>query len=117
MATFPTLSRVPTISGWGEEAASDATIRAKSEGGYTKTRPRTTRIPMKYKVLYEYLTATDRTNLQAFELVVKIGADAFNWTHPISGATKSVRLTEPIKYKLMPKNPTMHSADLSLEDV
>lgn len=98
MADFPALSDTPDVDGWEEQRAFDPTIRARSEGGYTKTRPRTTRIPMQWKVRYSCLSAADKGLLQAFELTVKVGADAFDWTNPDTGLVTVVRFKEPVKY-------------------
>jgi hypothetical protein len=99
MANFPTLSSdAPDVDSWKEQRAFDPTIRARSEGGYTKTRPRTTRIPMQWKVRYGYLSAADKSTLQAFENTVKVGSDAFTWTNPVDGLQKTVRFKEPVKY-------------------
>jgi len=98
MLNFPTLTVQPDVEGWEEQRAFDPTIRARAEGGYTKTRPRTTRIPMQWTVRYPLLTAADKNTLQAFEGAVKIGADAFTWTNPDSGLVKTVRFKEPVKY-------------------
>lgn len=98
MSDFPTLTDAPDVDSWEEQRAYDPTIRAKSEGGYVKTRPRYTRVPMQWKLKYSYLSATDKTTLQAFENTVRVGADAFNWTNPDSGAVHVVRFKEPIKF-------------------
>ncbi len=99
MLAFPTL----TTGDWHpddliEQAAFDPTIRTKSEGGYIKTRPRTTRIPRQWKGALQLLSHTDKAALQVFEESVKIGADAFTWTDPDTGDSRVVRFAGPVQY-------------------
>jgi hypothetical protein len=102
MSTFPAFTGAGyDISAWSEEKAFDPTIRVQSEGGYVKTRPRTTRVPMQWKVAYEFLTQANKATLQAFEDTVNVGADAFAWTEPVSGTSKTVRFKEPVRYSPM----------------
>ncbi|MEM5786473.1 MAG: hypothetical protein AAGU11_04085 [Syntrophobacteraceae bacterium] len=98
MPSFPTLSDTPDIDGWEEQRSFDPTIRARSEGGYVKTRPRTTRVPMQWKVRYGYLSVSDKASLQVFENSVKVGADAFTWINPVDGFLRTVRFKESVKY-------------------
>jgi hypothetical protein len=98
MATFPTLSPKPDVEGWEETRAYDPTIRAKSEGGYVKTRPRYTRAPEQWKVVYQFLPLSDKTTIKTFETTVLVGADAFTWTNPVTSVAKTVRFLEPVKY-------------------
>lgn len=116
MLSFPSISDQPDVNGWQEQRAFDPTIRAKSEGGYTRTRPRTTRIPMQWKVLYAYLSAADKSALQEFEKLVKVGADAFVWTNPVDGTERKVRYREPVKYS--PVGSKLYwRAEMVLEEV
>lgn len=116
MATFPTLTDQPDVDGWEESRAFDPAIRARSEGGYVKTRPRTTRVPMQWKLRYSSLSLADKTTLQAFETSVNVGADAFTWTNPADGQAKLVRFKEPVKYSPAGSN-LVWTADLTLEEV
>lgn len=116
MLNFPVLSDAPDVDAWEESRAFDPTIRTKSEGGYTKTRPRTTRIPMQWKLQFKYLSAADKAALQSFESSVKVGADAFNWTNPVDGQVKVVRFKEPVKY--VPVGCKLYwRAEMALEEV
>ena len=114
MIDFPTLSRGTSRTGYAKENAIDPTIRTRSEGGYLKTRPRTTWVPDKYMDIRENLTATDVALLESFENTVRIGADAFRWGHPVTGTAILVRFTKPIKYALMP-NSLRHRAEMEIE--
>ncbi len=116
MLDFPTLSDTPDVDGWEEQRAFDPTIRVRSEAGYLKTRPRTTRVPMQIKFRYSYLPADDKATLQTFEGTVGIGADAFNWTNPNDGVTRSVRFKEPVRYS--PAGSRLNwKAEITLEEV
>lgn len=97
MLTYPSLSVNPDVQGWEESRAFDPTIRARSEAGYVKTRPRTTRVPMQWKVLYQNLPAADKAAVQNFESLVMVGADAFAWTNPMDGVVKTVRFKELVR--------------------
>ncbi|MCE5335651.1 MAG: hypothetical protein LLG06_13790 [Desulfobacteraceae bacterium] len=117
MATFPTLSRKPSRTGWSEEPANDSTIRGKAEAGYVKTRPRYTRVPMKWKATYQNLTTADYVALLEFQETVKIGGDAFYWTHPITLTVKTVRLAAGIKFGTTANNPRLYSAEIEIEEI
>jgi len=116
MADFPTFDTTPAIDSWSEEKAFDPTIRARSEAGYTKTRARTTRIPKKYTVVYSPLHLFNKTAVADFEDTVKVGADSFNWTHPIDGAIRVVRFAEPVKYTAL-WHKTWWKVEMTLEEV
>jgi len=116
VSDFPNLSDNPDVDSWEEQRAFDPTIRVKSEAGYTKTRPRCTRIPMMWKMKYSYLSAADKVSLQNFEAAVKVGSDAFAWTNPDSGLEHNVRLKEPIKFA--PAGSKLRwRAEMTLEEV
>jgi hypothetical protein len=117
VADFPTLSAIPSYIGWEEQLASDPTIRSKSEGGYTKTRARYTRIPMQWKFQYVGLSDAEKVTLQAFERVtVKCGADSFTWINPIDNVSRTVRFKEAIKFIPMWPGP-LWEATMTLEEV
>lgn len=116
MLTFPTLSDTPDVDAWEEQRAFDPAIRARSEGGYTKTRPRTTRIPMQWKLQYAFLSPADKALLQGFENNVRVGADAFYWTNPATGAAATVRFREPVRYSPVRSN-RLWKAVMFLEEV
>ena len=117
MAVFPTLSVNACLASWEEIKAFDPTLRARSEGGYLKTRARTTRVPRQYKISYEFLTVADKIVLQGFEDSVKVGADAFTWHHPMEGVDRMVRLTGPIKFTPMADNKDIWKAEFGLEEI
>jgi len=116
MQNFPILSDQPDVDSWEEQRAFDPTIRARTEGGYTRTRPRTTRIPMQWKVRYKFISSADKSVIQAFENAVRVGADAFAWTNPADGSNRTVRFREPVKYALE-SNGQLWRAEMVLEEV
>ncbi len=116
MADFPTLNVIPSISGWSEERAFDPTIRARSDAGYVKTRPRTTRVPKTYKITFSPMSLADKQAVAAFEDTVKVGADSFNWMHPIDNAVKVVRFAEPVKFTTL-WNKNWWKVEMVLEEV
>jgi hypothetical protein len=117
MADFPALTAVPSYTGWDEQIAYDPVIRSRSEGGYTKTRPRYTRIPMQWKFRYSDLSESEKTTLQNFERVtVKGGADGFSWTNPIDNVARTVRFKEPVKYVPIFPGPVW-DVTITLEEV
>jgi hypothetical protein len=116
MANFPTVSRSPRISGYEEGVSNDTTIRTRSEAGYVKTRPRSTRFPDKWKATYPALTTAEKDSIRVFEkTTVKLGADAFVWTHPVDGA-KTVRFSELVKYTPVSKS-SLWDVTISVEEV
>lgn len=98
MAAFPTLSRPPIHPLDPDGELEDAILRSPFEAGYEQTRPKYTRARRIFGVRYRIQEA-DTALLRAFEQVTLVnGADAFDWTHPISAVTYTVRLAAPIKY-------------------
>ena len=97
---FPTLSTNPLVTPHENNLEDGSTIASPVEAGYVQTRPRFTRIREEWHVSYSGLPAADRTALRAHEVAVKVGADYFSWTDPVTGTSHNVRYTGPIKYKL-----------------
>ena len=113
---FPALSTAPLISGYEDGAALDPVIRSSKEAGYVQTRPRFTRVPLKWHVAYGDLSDADEALLRAWETTVKFGADSDTWTHPKTGMNYTVRLAAPIKYK-MNEAGSIWTAEFDLEQV
>ncbi len=116
METFPTLSRNPTWGDYQQSRAYDPTIRAKSEGGYVKTRARYTRAPKKFTAIYNYLTSTEKASLETFEDTVGVGADAFTWSDP-DAVSHTVRLAEAIIFTRVTQGTGRWKAEMTLEEV
>lgn len=99
--TYPSLSVNPTYA-WEEKVAVDPTIRSRSEGGYLKTRPRFTRIPDRWHVVYDPLPNADKNTLKAHEIERGVGSNSFSWTNPIDSQSYEVRFAAPVEYRLLP---------------
>lgn len=94
MPAFPTLSRNPSYPIDPDGVLEDMVIRSDPKSGYEQTRPRFTRARRSFGVNYVGLDAADEALLRAFEITtLRNGADSFTWTHPISGAAYTVRLS------------------------
>ncbi len=102
MASFPTLS--VTCSFPISEEREDATIRSGYEAGYEHTRPRFTRVRMKFGVKYEKMNIDDKEDLEDFIDTVREGADIFTWTHPQTSASFDVRFDPIPKFELVAHN-------------
>lgn len=93
IATFPTLpsGMLPDSSKY-EMSHKDPAMRAEMEGGYTVTRARFTRKPLKlFKIGFTSITGADRTALNNFYDSVRGGSVIFAWTDPESQLPFNVR--------------------------
>lgn len=102
MLAFPSLSvnpSYPLIEEW-----EDNTLRSDFEGGYQITRPRFTRTRRKFSIKYHFLSDGDKTALETFLITVKGGADAFNWTHPMTNVVYTVRFEKPPQFSYVNYN-------------
>ena len=100
MPTFPTLSKPPSYPLDPDGEIEDVVMRSPQEAGYEQTRPRTTRARRNFGVNYQALPDADTDLLRTFEITtLRNGADAFAWTHPLSGTVYTVRLTGQIKFR------------------
>ena len=117
MANFPTLTINPEVP--LNENQEDPTIRSKFEGGYELTRPRFTRIRKAWTIKYRLLPAADKVLLDTFfNATVLGGADAFNWTNPITSVVYVVRFTEPPVFKnVMFGAVQYYDVDIKLQEV
>jgi len=113
---FPTagLSRKPTPGTWQEETAYDPTIRTKMDSGDMITRSRYTAMLKRFTFSYRYMTAADRVLIVDYEEHVKVGADKFEFRHPIRVEDWEVRLLSPIRISVEPRDPTKYKFDIEL---
>lgn len=113
MSAFPSLSCPPSYPLDPDGDIEDTVIRSPQEAGYEQTRPRTTRARRSFGLDYPLLPDVDVSLLRAFEITtLRNGADAFSWTHPLSGTTYTVRLAAPIQYK---RNQSAGVVDVSMK--
>ena len=117
--TFPELSIPPLINSWEEKRAYDPTLRTEVDGGYTLTRPRTSRtpIPKTWHIKLNGLDDTDKLALETFEDTVQVGAAAFNYTNPKDLATYSVRFKSQIVFKFSGSDDQYWTAEFDIEQV
>jgi len=117
MAAFPTLSRAPSLPLDPDGEIEDVVLRSTFEAGYEQTRPRTTRARRSFGINYRALKSADEALLRAFEITtLRNGADAFTWTHPISGTSYTVRLAAPIQFRRQ-QTATLTDAVLKFREV
>lgn len=77
----------------------DNTVRGELEGGYSHTRPRTTRKPRKrFKTGFTFLTAEEYKQLTDFYDLVGCHS-SFTWTNPVYGTEHTVRFDKPFRGK------------------
>ena len=95
---FPTLSRKPSSLD-PDGTLEDVVLRSPFDAGYEQTRPKTTRARRNWGVTYDELPDADVATLRTYEQATLVnGSAAFDWTHPKSGTTFTVRLVGMIKY-------------------
>ena len=85
---FPTLSvscNFPI-----EEGRETSSIKSAFESGYVLTRARFTRQRLTFKISYTLLSNADKALLEA-HLASVLDITPFDWTHPVSAVTYSVR--------------------------
>lgn len=106
MAAFPILSKPPSYPLDPDGDLDDSAIRSPFTAGYEQTRPAFTRSRRSWGVNYKSMPQADMDTLRDFERVTLVnGADSFTWTHPLSGATYTVRLAAPIKFARSRRGP------------
>lgn len=117
MATaFPSLTAVPSPSGFSEGLAYDPTLRTQFDSGHVLTRTRHTQFPKRFTVPYPAINATDKGLLETLQTTVGVGGGDITWTHPITSASHTVRLDAPIEFKTLGVS-TLWSCQLSLTEV
>ncbi len=121
---FPTIYRrgteihEPIVREFDNTMAHDPAIRSQSEGGYVTSRARFTRIPRKWNIKYDWLTASNKNVIKAFEAARFGGAGEFTWLNPEEGNTYTVRFLGLANYEPHDKtNFTRFMATFVLEEV
>lgn len=94
-----------------DEQLADPTLRSEFEDGSQQTRPKHTRIRNTFTVSWKSLPDDEKQLLEDFyRNTVKAGAEAFNWTHPVSGKQYVVRFGAA----LAPKANMLHYWSVSI---
>jgi hypothetical protein len=83
-----------------EEGRESTSIKSKMESGYVLTRARFTRQRLNFKLSYSLLSNTNKLSLEA-HMVSVLDITPFNWTHPVSGVTYSVRYQSVPQFQYM----------------
>jgi hypothetical protein len=99
--TFPTLPSGQTLDSkkFAVELV-DNTLRKDMDGGYTITRPRTTRVSRRtFTCGYTSIPETDKAVLDAFFTSVLGNAQIFLWISPQDAQTYSVRFKGNLKFQ------------------
>ena len=103
MATFPTLTTLPNISGgaFGTTNLIDV-LKSETEGSYEVTRARSTRTRKVFRVSYTNLSLTDFNSLQTFyNTTVRGESIIFTWTNPEIAASHEVRFNSVLSWTPM----------------
>lgn len=117
MPTYPALSRKPSYPLTPNGEIEDVILTSPKEAGYEQTRPRTTRVRRSFGVNYVDLPNVDVALLRTFEsTTLRNGADAFTWTHPLTGTSYTVRLQGPIRFSQV-KGHTSENVSFMLREV
>jgi hypothetical protein len=95
---FPTLSVNPNYP--IEESIESSSIKSKFEAGYVLTRARFTRQRNIFKLSYSLLSNADKILLKAHMDTV-LDISTFDWTHPVSSVTYSVRYQSIPQFQYM----------------
>jgi len=104
------LDRGPSRSAFSEDIIDDTVASKADGGGYEMTLSRVTRDLYEYTVVYGALTDADRTKIEAVDTACG-GSEWFYWTHPISGAEKTVRFSQRPNFK----NPYIDRSRISFK--
>lgn len=92
MPTFPTLAKIADGESFTEDIAVDPTLRSNFENGVIHTRNKFTTVPKRWRILYRFLSNTDKASIVTFfNTTVKFGADTFGWTNPVDDSNPNVR--------------------------
>jgi len=116
MPTWPaTLPQRPLVNGFSETPQSNV-IRSSMATGPAKQRRRFTAKIINYDMVF-HMTAAQKATLDTFyETTLSDGITPFDFTHPISGATVSLRFMEdPPSYRAVA--PTLFAVTIKVEQL
>lgn len=119
MANWPSIA-YPSLP--VSEKYADPTLRSKTDGGYTMTRARFTRIPREWSLKWPAMSHTDYSSLMSFFTGTAIGGSvSFAWTCLTDGASKTVRFASEPKAEIVAwtaaGTPRLWSVEVTLEEV
>jgi len=110
MAAYPSIAIAP--DSFVEIPRAYQVVRTGYEAGYAQTRAKSTTAPRAFQFLHQGVPAADRTTWLAFWDARKGGAEAFDFTHPITAEVVSCRFkhdaSNPPPVKLLGSVGTAH---------
>lgn len=114
MATWPSgLPQKPLLDGFSE-GKQDIILRTEMDVGPAKRRRRYTWAPARFAVSLVCTTAQVATFETFVETTLNGGVDAFDWTHPRTGAAISLAIIGP--YQWTPLGAGYWRTTLQLEE-
>lgn len=119
MANWPNIAN-PSLP--ISEKYADPALRSKSDGGYTMTRPRYTRVPRTWELKWPAMSHADYQTFSTFYTGTAIGGSvSFSWTCPTDGAAKTVRFAAEPKAEIIAwtsaGTPRLWAVGVTLEEV
>lgn len=101
---FPTIHRrgtlvqQPVVGDMKSTMAHNPAVRSASDGGYVTSRARFTRISRRWTIRYEWMSATNKNTILAYEDAVYAGSNSFSWYNPVDSTWYTVRFMGPVIY-------------------
>lgn len=103
MPAFPFTSPKPDANGFGQNVATDPTLRTEFENGIVETRSAFTTVPDEWTIKHTQLSNTNKLSVETmYKTTTSYGSLVFDWTHPITATVYSVRFKGPPKYDVEP---------------
>lgn len=95
MTAFPTLSgtNIPLQQGYSERYSEAGDLLSPTDAGYKISRRQFTRRPKIYSMGYAPLTSSDKSTMESFIYTNGLSG-SFTWTEPVSGSSKTVRISK-----------------------
>ena len=112
MLIFP--EAIPACEELSEEIYNPV-IASTTEEATTITRAKTTKMPMSFSLKWKILNITQYEILINFFKQTRGGTIPFQWVHPLSKKTYTVRFNETVKSTFT--NPCYYAVTFSLKEV
>lgn len=110
MADYPSIAIEP--GSFEERPRAYRVVKTEFEHGYVQTRAKSTTAPREFQFLHKGVPAADRTTFLSFWDARKGGAEAFNFTNPLTAEVVSCRFkhdaSNPPSVKLIGSVATAH---------
>ena len=120
--TFPTLTGNkplnPAVTDHTDQISFNPTIRSPKDAGYQQTRPRFTRYPRVFHIVYNGITTANKDLIRAHEEDRGVGGSSFTWTNPADSISYTVRFLDRVKYRTWEQtNYTRWVVTFDLEEI